>query len=73
MAPWVSLRDGTLKHLSNSILEPHHIDALLLLYNHIAFAFAVCPRYMLLNYRCHLQILFNLSVAAKAPWDRVNI
>jgi hypothetical protein len=29
----VSLHDGTLKHMSNSILELHHIDALLLLCN----------------------------------------
>jgi hypothetical protein len=36
----VSLHHGTLKHLNNSILELHHIDAPLLLCNPIAFAFA---------------------------------
>ena len=37
----VSLHDGTLKHLSNSILEPHHIDPLrlLLFYNPITYCF----------------------------------
>jgi hypothetical protein len=29
--------------------------------------------YVLSYYHCHLQILFNLSVAAKAPWDRGDI
>ena len=56
----VSLRHGTLKHTSNSILEPHHIDALLLLCSPIAFAFAF-------SFPCHLHIQFILSVAAKAP------
>jgi hypothetical protein len=32
--------DWTLKHLSNSILKPHHIDALLLLCNPITIALA---------------------------------
>ena len=58
------LRHGTLKNLSNSILEPHHIDALLMLSNPIAFAFALSffSRYVLLYYHCHLHILFNLTV-----------
>jgi hypothetical protein len=52
---------GTLKHLSNSILEPHHIDALPLLCDPIAFAF-LFSCYLLLYYHCHLYILFNLTV-----------
>jgi hypothetical protein len=54
----VSLRDGTLKHLSNSILEPHHIDALLLLWNPIAFAFAFAFSFFLL---CVSAIVLPLS------------